>query len=260
VAGTLKVLRLFSPELDNERDIFVYLPDAYTEDGTRYPVIYMHDGQNLFDDALSFAGAWNVDEAIERASRTGVEAIVVGIANAEAARCDEYSPFVDEKHGGGRGDLYLDFIVNTLKPIIDRDFATNPGREATGIAGSSMGGLISLYGFFRNRETFGYAGAMSPAFWFANRAIFDYVEEADHAEGRVYLDVGTAEGDAVLQDVRRMCDLLAGKGYRKGRDLLCVVERGAHHREAAWARRLPRKIRFFLRSLSHHPAGGAAVS
>jgi len=259
VTGSLKVLRLRSPQLDNERDIFVHLPEGYSDDGTRYPVIYMHDGQNLFDDDLSFAGAWHVDEAMERASQIGIEAIVVGISNAEEARCDEYSPFVDEKHGGGRGDLYLDFIVQTLKPVIDTDFATNPAREATGIAGSSMGGLISLYGFFRNSETFGFAGAMSPALWFADRAIFDYVATAPRTPGRLYLDVGTAEGDSVLNDVRRMCDLLARKGHRRGRELLCVVERGAQHREAAWARRLPRKIRFFLRNLrQNRPAGEPA--
>lgn len=247
--GTLKVLRLHSPQLDNARDIVVYLPPSYRVGGKRYPVVYMHDGQNLFDDLTSFAGAWHVAEAMEDASRAGLEAVIVGIYNMGEERCDEYSPFVDAKNGGGRGDLYLDFIRQTLKPIIDEDFSTNPSREATGIAGSSMGGLISLYGLFRHPETFGYAGAMSPAFWFADRAIYGFVENAPRT-GRVYLDVGTNEGEEELRDVTRMCALLRSKGYREGRDLLCVVERGGHHREAAWARRLPRKIRFFLRHLA----------
>jgi predicted alpha/beta superfamily hydrolase len=251
VTGTLKVLRrLHSPQLDNERDILVYLPPSYPGGGKRYPVIYMHDGQNLFDGATSFAGEWHVDEAMEHASRAGLEALVVGVPNMGEQRCDEYSPFADPQHGGGRGDLYLDFLVDTLKPIIERDFATNPAREATGIAGSSMGGLISLYALFRNVETFGYAGAMSPALWLADRAIFGYVEAAPYVPGRIYLDVGTQEGEAEVADVRRMRELLARKGYREGDELLYVVEPGGYHREAAWARRLPREIRFFLRALS----------
>lgn len=258
-SGTLKVRRVHSPQLENERDVVVYLPPGYPAPGKRYPVVYMHDGQNLFDDLTSFAGAWHVDEAMEHASRKGLEALVVGIYNMGEERCDEYSPFVDAKSGGGRGDLYLDFIVETLKPIIDADFATNPTREATGIAGSSMGGLISIYALFRSSKTFGYAGAMSPAFWFADRAIYDFVEAAPHVSVRIYIDVGTREGNAVLDDVRRMCELLRRKGYRNGQDLLCVVEPGGHHREAAWARRLPTEIRFFLRHLSREsPAGGLA--
>jgi predicted alpha/beta superfamily hydrolase len=115
-------------------------------------VIYMHDGQNLFDDAIAFAGAWHVEEAIGRPAGSGLEAIVVGIPNMGRQRLEEYSPFVDPENGGGSGDAYLEFIVRTLKPMIDADFDTRPGPLRTGIAGSSMGGLISLYGFFRHPE------------------------------------------------------------------------------------------------------------
>jgi predicted alpha/beta superfamily hydrolase len=256
VPGTLKLLpQLHSPELDNARDILVYLPPSYGEADRRWPVIYMHDGQNLFDDATAFAGAWHVEEAIARTSRSGLEAIVVGIPNLGEGRLEEYSPFVDPENGGGRGDAYLEFIVRTLKPIVDADFDTIPDRYATGIAGSSMGGLISLYGFFRHPDVFGYVGAMSPALWFAERAIFGYLERAPKVPGRIYLDVGTGEGTDTVNDVRRMRRLLTTKGYRQGRELLCVVEPGAHHMESAWRRRLPREISFFLSRIARAGAG-----
>jgi predicted alpha/beta superfamily hydrolase len=256
--GSLKLLpQLHSPELDNVRDILVYLPPSYGEAERRWPVIYMHDGQNLFDDATAFAGAWHVEEAISRTSRSGLEAIVVGIPNLGEGRLEEYSPFIDPENGGGRGDAYLEFIVRTLKPIVDADFRTIPDRYATGIAGSSMGGLISLYGFFRYPDAFGFVGAMSPALWFADRAIFGYLERAPKVPGRIYLDVGTGEGKDTVDDVRRMRRLLTTKGYRQGRELLCVVEPGAHHMESAWRRRLPREISFFLSRIARAGAAEA---
>ena len=248
VVGNVKVLPgLHSPQLGNERDILVYLPPSYAATRRRYPVLYMHDGQNLFDEATSFGREWEVDQTLEEASEEGLECIVVGIPNLGASRLDEYSPWIDRKHQkGGRGDAYLEFIVRTLKPIVDRDFRTIPGRESTGIAGSSMGGLISLYALFRHPETFGFAGVMSPALWFAGHAIYPYVKSRPFVPGRIYLDVGTNEGGEELHDVRRMKDLLVRKGYRPGHDLLLVVEMGGAHNEAAWARRLRRELHFLL--------------
>ncbi|HET9985051.1 MAG TPA: alpha/beta hydrolase-fold protein [Longimicrobiales bacterium] len=248
VAGTVKVLpALRSPQLGNERDILVYLPPSYAAGERHYPVVYMHDGQNLFDAATSFAGEWAVDQTLEAAGReAGLEAIVVGVPNMGAERLAEYSPFPDARLGGGRGEAYLDFIVETVKPLVDAAFRTQPSRATTGIAGSSMGALISLYGFFRRPETFGFVGAMSPAFWFGGHAIFGHVRRAPYAAGRVYLDAGTQEGPAVLRDARRMHDLLRQKGYRPGRELLYVEESGAGHNEAAWAGRLRRELEFLL--------------
>jgi predicted alpha/beta superfamily hydrolase len=207
----------------------------------------MHDGQNLFDVATSFGGEWEVDQTLESASADGLEAIVVGIPNAGTERLDEYSPFVDEKHqAGGRGDAYLDFVVGTVKPLIDRDFRTLPERGCTGVAGSSMGGLISLYAFFRHPQVFGFAGIMSPALWFGQRQIYDFVRDAAYVPGRIYVDVGTREGREELTDVRRLRDLLIEKGYTKGKDFLYVVEMGGAHNEAAWARRLRKELTFLL--------------
>ncbi len=246
---------MHSPELGNSRDILVYLPPSY--EGTperRYPVLYMHDGQNLFDASTSFSGEWGVDETMQEASGAGIEAIVVGIPNLGEQRVAEYSPFVDPEYGGGDGDAYLAFIVGTLKQRVDADFRTLPGREHTGIFGSSMGGLISLYGFFRHPEVFSFVGAMSPAFWFADRAIFDFVRRAPFNLGRIYLDVGTDEGMHTVRNTRRMRTLLHSRGYDAGHQLLYVEDRGADHSERAWRRRLGRSLHFLLRPLT---AGGA---
>jgi predicted alpha/beta superfamily hydrolase len=194
VHGNLKVLQdVASARLGNRRDILVYLPPSYEAGGRGYPVFYLHDGQNLFDAATSFAGEWQVDETMEALSQDGVEAIMVGIPNAGKARINEYSPFDTAEFGHGRGDLYLDFIVDQVKPLVDAEFRTLSGPTHTGIMGSSMGGLISLYAFFRRPETFGFAGVMSPALWFARNAIYDTVRHAEHNAGRLYLDSGTRE-------------------------------------------------------------------
>lgn len=268
VTGTVKVAQdIYSPQLDNTRDILVYLPPDYDatadpddpDGGQRYPVIYMHDGQNLFDAATSFAGEWGVDETLEALHDEGLAAIVVGIPNLDGevtgARLDEYSPYRDPNfERGGRGNSYLAFICDTLKPLIDADFRTLPQRAHTGIMGSSMGGLISLYGFFSRPMVFGFAGVMSPAFWFANGSVFEPIRAARFTPDRIYMDVGTAEESPAhaagpneyLELAHAMRDLLIQKGYRLGRELVYVEDEGAVHHESAWARRLPDALRFLL--------------
>ena len=256
VTGELKVLEdLRSTQLGNKRDILVYLPPSYSSGNGRYPVIYMQDGQNLFDEETSFAGEWYVDETLDRLSQEGIEAIVVGIPNAGPARIDEYSPY-HSPAGGGMGDPYLDFVVKRIKPLIDDTFRTRPDREHTGIIGSSMGGLISLYAFFRHPTVFGFCGAMSPALWFARWAIFGTIQVAPSAPGRIYIDAGTREEGTgpsgsrrsrrYYASVRRLHRVLARKGYRPRRELLYIEEKWAGHNEAAWARRLPDALRFLL--------------
>jgi predicted alpha/beta superfamily hydrolase len=248
VVGNLHVLYgLYSPQLDNHRDVITYLPPSYGTGDLRYPVIYMHDGQNLFDEAISFADEWRVDNTMEVLSQSGIEAIVVGIANAGEHRLDEYSPFPDAEGRGGKGDDYVAFIVDTLKPVIDRDFRTLPDRDDTTIAGSSMGGLISLSAFFGRPDVFGKTAVMSPSIWFADRAILKLVEEAAFPGGRIYLDVGTEEGEKTLADVRHMAEILLRKGYQTEADLLYVEQEGAGHSESAWRERLHHALEFLLR-------------
>jgi predicted alpha/beta superfamily hydrolase len=240
--GTLKVLPdVFSPQLDNRRDVLVWLPPSYAEGQRRYPVIYMQDGQNLFDRATSFAGVeWQVDETLTALSREGLEAIVIGLNHAGEARTAEYSPFAGRPPG--RGEQYVEFLTGTVKPMIDQTFRTLPDRDHTGLFGSSMGGLISLYGFFRRGDVFGWVGAMSPAFWVTGGAIYALVRQSAFVPGKIYLDHGSRENSA-----ERMAALLREKGYQPGRELLYVVEEGGEHNEAAWARRLPAALRFLLR-------------
>ena len=247
VVGTVKILReVQSPELENVRDLLAYLPPSYGDGDRRYPVIYMHDGQNLFDQATSFGGEWRVDETMEEAAGEGVEAIVIGVPNMGEERCEEYSPWVDARAGGGCGNDYLEFLVRTVKPLVDESFRTLPDREHTGIVGSSMGGLISLYAFFREPHHFGACGAMSPALWFGKRAILPFVEAAEAPPGRIWLDVGTGEGARTVMNVRLLRDLLHRKGYVEGESLRVMIAAGAAHNEAAWGRRIKKAIPFLL--------------
>ncbi len=247
VSGTvLRLPNLHSPQLHNERDLYVYLPPDCGLAGRRHPVLYMQDGQNLFDDATSFAGEWHVDESLEEWAGDIAAPIVVGIANAGARRLDEYTPFVDERHGGGDGAAYVEFVVETVKPLVDRTFPTLPQRDSTGIAGSSLGGLISLFAFFVRGETFGRVAALSPSVWFGNREILRFLRGAPRPDGRIYLDTGTAEGWKTVRNARRLRSRLVRKGYAEGRQLTYVEARGAGHGEAEWARRFPAAARFLF--------------
>jgi predicted alpha/beta superfamily hydrolase len=248
-AGRLKVLRaVASPQLGNTRDLLVCLPPSYAASQHRYPVLYMQDGQNLFDRGTSYVEEWRADEVLDAAAAEGVEAILVGIPHMREHRMDEYSPYRDRRLGGGRAADYLAFLIDTVKPLIDAAFRTRPGRAGTGVLGSSMGGLFSVYALFQRSDVFGCAGAMSPALWFSRRAIFRWLERQPPPHGRLYLDAGTEEGPIVLADVARLRDLLIERGYRSGRDLRVVLEAGGRHNETAWSRRLLGALQFLLRN------------
>ncbi len=235
-----------SPELGNTRDLHIYLPPGYGDSALRYPVVYLQDGQNLFDPRLSFAGAWGADLAADASARLGYDAILVGVSNVGHARVDEYSPFIDRRVGGGQGERYLAFLIRTVKARIDREFRTLADREHTVIAGASMGGLIALYAFFRHPEVFGRAAVQSPALWFANGAIFDYIEAVPYVPGRIFLDVGRREGKETLRNARELRDALLLKGYTKRKTLHWVEDRTGAHHEYAWGRRLKKALPFLL--------------
>jgi predicted alpha/beta superfamily hydrolase len=262
VAGTVKVLRgVRSAVLGNARDLLVYLPPSYGKVNRTYPTLYMHDGQNLFDEATSFAGEWRADETLEALAADGIEAIIVGIPNSGEQRLAEYSPFEDPRFGGGRAAEYLSFVVDTVKPLVDEAFHTTGERHGTATIGSSMGGLFSFYAFFERPDVFGLVGAVSPSVGFARRALIGYLERAPFVGGRIYMDVGTheemprhrdplelrGEPGAYVKLVRRARELLVVKGYEPERDLVYVEDEGAVHNEAAWAARLPEALRFLLR-------------
>jgi len=245
--GTIeRIDGVYSSELDNERDLLVSLPGGYAAGDRRYPVIYMHDGQNLFDPATSFSGSWNVDIAMAEVSLDGFDAIVVGIPNMGRDRLAEYSPFEHPQLGGGRGDYYLEFLINTVKPLIDQRYLTAADRQHTGIVGSSMGGLISLYAFFRHPEAFGFAGVLSPSLWLTEAATFAFIEDAPFSPGKLYLDVGAREGARHVEKALRLRDILEEKGYTLGEDLMWVEEEHGAHHESAWARRFRDALPFLL--------------
>lgn len=170
---------------------------------------------------------------------------MVGIPNAGIERIREYSPFVDDRGGGG-GNAYLDWVEQVVKPLVDERFRTIPEPGGTGMAGSSLGGLISLYAFFRQPSRYAFVGCLSPALWFAGGEIFRFVASAPYVRGSIYLDVGTREGEGTLARAREMRDLLVSKGYRRGRDLMWVEDEGGMHNEAAWGRRLRAALPFLL--------------
>jgi predicted alpha/beta superfamily hydrolase len=247
IVGDVRVFgEVPSPQLNNRRDVLVYLPPSYAAGSRPYPVLYMHDGQNLFDRATSYAGdEWQVDETLEALSAEGIEAIVVGINHAGEARITEFNPFPVRSpvsHQVGRGEDYLAFITDTLKPMLDAQFRTRPDRAHTGVFGSSMGGLISLYAFFHRPDVFGLMGAMSPSLWVGRGAIYDFVKRAAFTPGRLYVDNGSREPTA-----KHLAEALTAKGYRLDHDLRYVLEEGGEHRESAWARRLPDALRFLLK-------------
>lgn len=238
--------QLWSPQLRNRRTVDVYIPDSYGDGRRRYPAVYMHDGQNLSDPSIAFGGkTWSLHEGLAWLAERDIEPIVVGLHNTPG-RLAEYSPFADAKHGGGDGDRYTRFLIDTVKPRIDSAFRTKKDRDSTVVAGSSMGGLISLYAFFRRPSPFGRAAVLSPSIWFGGREILRFVEKARTTRGRLYVDVGTDEGVGTLRNARALNQLLRRKGYR--RDTLAYLEaEGARHQESDWAWRLPQALEFLLR-------------
>ena len=193
------------PQLNRERRIWVYLPPDYENSTASYPVVYMHDGQNIFDTSTAYAGEWNVDETLNKLyKKIGLGLIVIGIDNGNSKRLDEYSPWKNKKYGGGEGEAYADFIVNTLKPIVDQKFRTLSNKENTGIIGSSMGGLISYYATLKYADVFGKSGVFSPSFWFSDKS-FDFAKtNGNLKETKLFFLAGEKEdGRLAFKEISR---------------------------------------------------------
>jgi len=272
-AGTLLVHPPVGAPGIGPRTLLVYLPAGYGETRRRYPLVVLHDGQNLFDDATSFAGSWRAHEAFDGLAEEGLPAIALGVPNAERRRIDEYSPWRDTKLGGGLGEAYLDYLEASALPLVAASFRVERDPAATAILGASMGGLISLYAYFTRPGRFGSAGAMSPSLFFAGGALFDLARRARRPRlpsGRIYLDVGTGEGrrarraarrppksaSGAMRRLRRLAAILARRGYIRGESLLVLEEAGGEHDEAAWAGRLPGALRFLLGGGAEQGEGG----
>lgn len=255
VTGTVFVWpSLNSPELSHSREITVYVPPSLAsgeDKARRYPVIYFHDGQNMFDDRTSYVGEWHADETLEKLAREGVETIAVGVPNAGVDRIEEYSPWrgktgFGRKQAGGRGAVYLEWLVDAVKPLVDRSFPTRTDREGTGTMGSSLGGLISLYAAVKYPDLFGFIGAMSPSLRWHDYKIVDSFDDWKGPRPRLHIDMGGREFKGLTSDLRRMRDVLTENGWAEGVDLSYIEDRYGRHHEDSWSRRLPDALRFLL--------------
>lgn len=236
-----------SQALGNQRNVRVYLPPGYEQNpDQRYPVLYVHDGQNVFDSATAAFGVeWGLDETAEHLIRSGqLPPMIIVAADNTPDRLAEYSPIPDPGHGGGKAEAYGRFLVDELKPFVDRQYRTKGDRENTGVMGSSMGGLVSLYLGFKHPSTFGLVGALSPSLWWADRQASRELVTSDGPD-RIWLDAGTREGrDAngngvsdVIDDTRALGHRLAEAGWIADNDLFYREVQDGTHTEASWAER-----------------------
>lgn len=254
--GELALHHLFrSDVLGNERPIIVYLPPGYRDDTTRkYPVLYLQDGQNLFDGRTSFIPDqhWRLNETADLLIGCGeIEPLImVGVYNAGEQRIGEYTPSRDPHFGvGGKADPYGRMLVEELKPFIDCEYRTLPGREHTGLGGSSLGGLVSLYLGFKRHDIFSRVAAMSPSLWWDGCGIFRFIERLDSKPPvRLWLDTGTQEGGNTYCNAVTLRDKLLRRGFILGKDLGFMECEGGRHCEEDWAQRAPHVLRHLYRA------------
>jgi predicted alpha/beta superfamily hydrolase len=245
--------------LRNQRDLIVYLPPGYHEqEQRRFPVLFLHDGQNLFDGATSFIPGmdWHVGQTADYCIQAGLvePLIIVGIYNAGKQRLGEYTPTRMPKLGGGRANRYAKFLLEEVRPFLLSNYRVLSGAENAGIGGSSLGGLVSLYLGLRFPHVFGKIAALSPSVWWNQRVILRFADAAPvDPLPRIWLDIGTREGGRIVEDVERFRDILLRKGWRLGRDLHYQRVEGAEHNEAAWAQRVAPFLQFLF------PAGERRV-
>ena len=243
--GRLHKHEKFSSQfLPYPRDLIVYLPPEYLQDESRrFPVFYLHDGQNLFDPATSFIPGmdWRVDETADAliAAHHIEPLIIVGIYNTGDHRIEEYTPTPDAKFGGGHADLYGRMLASEIKPFIDTRYRTLQDPMHTGTGGSSLGGLVSMYLGLTYPHIFGKVAALSPSVWWNSKAILQLVAETTPKPRlKIWLDIGTREKPGAVADTEQLRDALLSKGWSLKEDLHFLKATGARHDEASWAERV----------------------
>ncbi len=225
------------PQLKTSRKIWIYLPPDYVTSGKKYPVVYMEDGQNLFNDATSFSGEWKIDETLNVLfSQHKTDAIVIGIENGGAERLNEYSPWKNAKYGGGKGDLYTDFLANTLKPYVDKHYRTLKQPKYTALIGSSMGGLISFYAGVKYPNKFGKLGIFSPSFWFAPQDLTFYLRKNAKKlkNSKIYFYAGLKESEEMVSDIKKAEAELLKQGVSE-KNIKTKFSKDGTHSESYWS-------------------------
>lgn len=221
-----------APQLKTTKKIWVYLPKNYSESAKKYPVIYMHDAQNLFDAKTSYAGEWNVDETLDSIN---AQVIIIGIEHGNEKRMEELTPFKHEKYNGGKADKYLEFIVKTLKPKVDSSYRTKSNTKNTAVIGSSLGGLVSFYAALKYPDVFGKVGCFSPAFWFNRKEMNDLMARTNDFNTKVYFLCGDNEGDAdVINDMETVEHWVNTKRCECKNLNKKVIVKGGQHNEKLW--------------------------
>ena len=226
------------PQLKTTRRIWIYLPKDYETSHKKYEVMYLQDAQNLFDDTTSYAGEWQVDETLNKIfEKTGKSLIVVGIDNGGEKRIEELSPYKNAKYGGGNGDNYVKFIVEILKPFIDKNYRTKPQRKFTTIGGSSLGSLISVYAAVKYPETFGKVLAFSSAFWFNAKELNEFISSSkvNLKQQKYYFIQGKYEDEDMEEQTKRVIENLKSKNV-KPKNIFLKIDEDGKHNEMYWRR------------------------
>ncbi|HYM95153.1 MAG TPA: alpha/beta hydrolase-fold protein, partial [Chitinophagaceae bacterium] len=229
------------PQLKRLRRIWIYLPNSYNTSKKRYPVLYMHDGQNLFEDTTSYSGEWGVDECLDTMKK---KCIVVAIDNGGDKRLNEYCPYnfslkgiaANYSSNKGEGNQYVDFLVKTLKPFIDKKYRTLQDKNHTFIAGSSMGGLISMYAVLKYPNVFGCAGIFSPAFWVGPKIFTDIKSKGKKVNSKIYFYAGKQESESMVPDMLKAIEGMNKISHSK---LRAIIRDDGRHNEQTWRREFP---------------------
>jgi predicted alpha/beta superfamily hydrolase len=257
LTGTIKYHHDFESKVrKNKRNITVWLPPGYdVEPNRRYPVLYMHDGQNIFDGMTSYIPnkEWRVDECATGLINAKLiePIIIVGIDNAGMERGDEYLPIqitFGTTKTGGKADEYGDMMMTEIMPMINKTYRTKTGAANTALCGSSFGGVITCYLGLKHTDAFSKLGIVSPSVWVGNRYLVDMVKKLpSKTNQRVWIDMGTSEGMGAVKDCDALAAAMRGKGWRDGKDLAYYVDGYALHNEEAWARRMNAILLFLYR-------------
>jgi len=233
------------PQLGKDRRICALLPHNYRKSRQHYPVLYLQDGQNLFGDKSPF-GNWAIDEKLTKLAKIGNgDIIIIAIDHAEEERLKEFSPFRRTKLGRGEGKKYVHFLANTLKPYVDQNFRTLPSREFTGVGGSSMGGLISIYAGLMRPEMFGKLMIFSPSLWISPNIYWDAIHFMIPYQMDIYLYAGGEESKNMIPTTRRLKNILEHKGmdFSKINLNMSIDPLGRHH-ESYWGEEFPKAIQW----------------